>query len=168
VALRGDGDSTLKVFDLDGSAVLLKHHSPPAATTRVDEMALTADGEHLLTVNNAEDRPTRTCSRRTATATNSSVRELSKITISGTAFPGTPAIEQPTWDPHDQALLRVVPILGKPGGCGTATCDGGDGDRSDHRHAGSMVSVLSIRPRTPVVRSATADPTAPRSDRMTT
>src|SRR3954463_5313036 len=50
---------------------------------------------------------------------------LSKITIDPVLFPGTPAIEQPTWDPTTQRFYVSVPILGKPGGCGTATCDGG-------------------------------------------
>src|SRR2546430_12220936 len=46
-----------------------------------------------------------------------------------TLFPYTTlfrsAIEQPTWDPTTKRFYVSVPILGKPGGCGTATCDGG-------------------------------------------
>src|SRR5207244_3727776 len=51
----GDGDSTLKVFDLDGPNALAQAPLFTGGTTRVDEMALTTDGELLLTVNNAED-----------------------------------------------------------------------------------------------------------------
>src|SRR5438046_9550512 len=42
----GDGDSTLKVFDLDGSNSSVQTLST-GGTTRVDEMALTTDGELL-------------------------------------------------------------------------------------------------------------------------
>src|SRR5882762_5084463 len=121
----GDGDSTLKVFDLDGSAGLAQPPLSTGGTTRVDEMALTADGELLLTVNNAEDPPYANLFAANGDRNHSSVRELTKITISGTVFPGTPAIEQPTWDPKTKRFYVSVPILGKPGGCGTATCDGG-------------------------------------------
>jgi len=121
----GDGDSTLKVFDLDGSGGLAQAPLSTGGATRVDEMALTADGEHLLTVNNAEDPPYANLFAANGDRNHSSVRELSKITISGTVFPGTPAIEQPTWDPKTKRFYVSVPILGKPGGCGTATCDGG-------------------------------------------
>src|SRR6185437_9789686 len=41
----GDGDSTLKVFDLDApTATALKQSINTGGTTRVDEMALTTDG----------------------------------------------------------------------------------------------------------------------------
>src|SRR5882724_6537975 len=121
----GDGDSTLKVFDLDGSGGLAQAPLSTGGTTRVDEMALTTDGEHLLTVNNAEDPPYANLFAANGDRNHSSVRELSKITIDPVAFPGTPAIEQPTWDPTTRRFYVSVPILGKPGGCGTATCDGG-------------------------------------------
>src|SRR6266487_2727538 len=58
------GDSTLKVFDLDApNASALKETKSTRRAgdagdpTRVDEMALTADGELLLTVNNAAEPP---------------------------------------------------------------------------------------------------------------
>src|SRR5882762_2464404 len=121
----GDGDSTLKVLDLDGSGGLAQPPLSTGGTTRVDEMALTADGELLLTVNNAEDPPYANLFAANGDRNHSSVQEVTKITISGTAFPGTPAIEQPTWDPTTRRFYVSVPILGKPGGCGTATCDGG-------------------------------------------
>ena len=54
----GDGDSTLKVIDLDApDASAIKQTLSTGGTTRVDEMALTSDGEMLLTANNAEDPP---------------------------------------------------------------------------------------------------------------
>src|SRR5262249_58172919 len=54
----GDGDSTLKVFDLDAPpAAALKASISTGGTTRVDEMALTSNGKLLLAANNAEDPP---------------------------------------------------------------------------------------------------------------
>src|SRR6266513_2211970 len=121
----GDGNSTLKVFDLDGPNALAQPPLSTGGTTRVDEMALTSDGELLLTVNNAEDPPFANLFAANGDRNHSSVRELTKITINATLFPGTPAIEQPTWDRRTKRFYVSVPILGKPGGCGTATCDGG-------------------------------------------
>src|SRR6266540_6759529 len=121
----GDGDSTLKVFDLDGPDALAQQPLFTGGSTRVDEMALTTDGELLLTVNNAEDPPYANLFAANGDRNHSSVREITKITISATVFPGTPGIEQPTWDPTTKRFYVSVPILGKPGGCGTATCDGG-------------------------------------------
>jgi len=121
----GDGDSTLKVFDLDGPNALAQAPLFTGGTTRVDEMALTTDGELLLTVNNAEDPPYANLFAANGDRNHSSVREITKITINATLFPDTPGIEQPTWDPKTKRFYVSVPILGKPGGCGTATCDGG-------------------------------------------
>src|SRR5260370_42033197 len=54
----GDGNSTLKVFDLDApTASALKQSIPTGGTTRVDEMALTTDGRQLLARKKAEDPP---------------------------------------------------------------------------------------------------------------
>src|SRR3989442_3813837 len=121
----GDGDSTLKVFDLDGPNALAQAPLFTGGTTRVDEMALTTDGELLLTVNNAEDPPYANLFAANGDRNHSSVREITKITINATLFPDTPGIEQPTWDPKTKRFYVSVPVLGKPGGCGTATCDGG-------------------------------------------
>src|SRR2546425_1002164 len=121
----GDGDSTLKVFDLDGPNALAQPALSTGGSTRVDEMALTTDGELLLTVNNAEDPPYANLFAANGDRNHSSVREITKITINATLFPDTSGIEQPTWDPKTKRFYVSVPVLGKPGGCGTATCDGG-------------------------------------------
>jgi len=130
----GDGNSTLKVFDLDApTASALKETIPSGvpADNRLDEMALTADGELLLTVNNAaEPLPFATLFAANGDRNHSSVLVLSRITIDDNLFPGSAAIEQPTWDPTTKRFYVSVPILGKPGGCkdahnNTITCDGG-------------------------------------------
>jgi hypothetical protein len=125
----GDGDSTLKVFDLDApdaSALKQTIATGTPSDNRVDEMALTSDGEHLLTVNNAaEPLPFANLFAANGHRGHSSVVNLSRITIDTALFPGTPAIEQPAWDPKTKRFYVSVPILGKPGGCAPATCDGG-------------------------------------------
>jgi hypothetical protein len=125
----GDGDSTLKVFDLDSPDVsALKATVSTGGEARVDEMALTPDGELLLVANNADTPPFGTLFAANGDRNFNSVNDgsrISKITIDPVAFPDTPGIEQPTWDPKTKRFYVSVPILGKPGGCGTATCDGG-------------------------------------------
>ena len=121
----GDGDSTLKVFDLNApNASALKATLSTGGEARVDEMALTTDGNLLLTVNNADDPPFATLFAANGDRSFNSVREITKITIDATIFPGTPAIEQPAWDPKTERFYVSVPILGEnPPGC--TTCDGG-------------------------------------------
>ena len=131
----GDGDSTLKVFDLDGPDALAQQPLSTGGSTRVDEMALTTDGELLLTVNNAEDPPFANLFVANGDRNHSSVREITKITIDIGA--DIPAIEQPTWDPKTERFYVSVPVVGdNPAGCisradpkatppKVVTCDGG-------------------------------------------
>src|ERR1700738_4139047 len=57
----GDGNSTLKVFDLSAPPlVALKASISTGGTTRVDEMAVSTDGRLLLLAKHAEDPPFRT------------------------------------------------------------------------------------------------------------
>src|SRR5580658_2018248 len=54
----GDGDSTVKVFDLEApAAAALKQAVSSGGVARVDEMALTTDGTLLFAANNADDPP---------------------------------------------------------------------------------------------------------------
>jgi len=111
----GDGDSTLKVFDLDGSGALAQPALKTGGKFRVDEMAMTTDGELLLTVNNADEPPFATLFAANGDRNHSSVRELSHITINADLFPDTPGIEQPAWDPKTKRFYVSVPILGSRG-----------------------------------------------------
>jgi hypothetical protein len=127
----GDGDSTLKVFDLDGPNALAQPPLFTGGSTRVDEMALTTDGELLLTVNNAEDPPFANLFAANGDRNHSSVREITKITVDIGA--DIPAMEQPTWDPKTRRFYVSVPVVGgNPAGCVSraspgvvVTCDGG-------------------------------------------
>src|SRR5262249_58884242 len=70
----GDGDSTLKVIDLNApNKSAIKQSVPTGGTTRVDEMALTTDGKLLLAANNAEDPPFGTVFRANGDQSVSSV-----------------------------------------------------------------------------------------------
>ncbi|HEX6840378.1 MAG TPA: hypothetical protein VF113_02575 [Stellaceae bacterium] len=132
----GDGDSTLKVFDLDApTATALKQSIPTGGTTRVDEMALTTDGRLLLAANNAEDPPFGTLFRANGDARVSTVVILSKIVVSNAIVPAGAglSIEQPAWDPKTERFYVSVPVIANnPTGCNFGqvpnapiTCDGG-------------------------------------------
>jgi hypothetical protein len=119
----GDGDSTLKVFDLDApdASALKETKSTRRSTdagiaTRVDEMGLTSDGELLLTVNNAAEPPFATLFVANGDSSSSSVHEIGRITIDPLVFPVAPGIEQPAWDPKTKRFYVSVPVLGADGG----------------------------------------------------
>jgi hypothetical protein len=131
----GDGDSTLKVIDLDApNASAIKQTLSTGGTTRVDEMALTSDGELLLTANNAEDPPFGNLFAANGDRNHSSVLMLAKVLIDSTIVPADAglSIEQPTWDPKTRRFYVSVPVIANnPAGCnfgqnpGPITCDGG-------------------------------------------
>ena len=136
----GDGDSTLKVFDLEAPpAVALKQTVPTGGTTRVDEMALTSNGKLLLAANNAEDPPFATLFNANGNAAKSHVSIISRITVANAIMPAGfgLSIEQPTWDPGTKRFYTSLPVIANnPSGCnfgqlptpaapGPITCDGG-------------------------------------------
>ncbi len=131
----GDGNSTLRVMDLD---------APPASATqqvvstgggtRVDEMALTPDGELLMAANNAEDPPYATLFAANGDRGFSAVSQLSHITVDPSIVPpgfGL-SIEQQTWEPKTARFYASIPVIANnPAGCnygqlsGPITCHGG-------------------------------------------
>ncbi len=131
----GDGDSTLKVIDLDApNAFAIKQTIPTGGTKRVDEMALTSDGELLLTANNADDPPFGTLFAANGDRNVSSVQMLAKINIDPAIVPSGAglSIEQPAWDPTTGRFYVSVPVIANnPAGCnfnadlGNVTCHGG-------------------------------------------
>jgi len=131
----GDGNSTLKIFDLDAPPTLaLKQTISTGGTTRVDEMALTTDGRLLLAANNAEDPPYATLFAANGDDATDHTSKSTKITIDLTIMPkgfGL-SIEQPAWDPKTRRFYTSLPIVANnPPGCnygqlpGPITCDGG-------------------------------------------
>lgn len=129
----GDGDSTLKIFDLDSpSAAMAQAPVSTGGATRVDEMALTTDGSLLLAANNAEDPPFATLLKANGDAGMSNVSIIVRIGVDATIIPPGKglSIEQPTWEPRTRRFLVSVPtIAGNPAGCnigGPAPfCEGG-------------------------------------------
>ncbi len=129
----GDGDSTLKVIDLDTSPPI-KQTISTGGTTRVDEMALTTDGKLLLAANNAEDPPFATLFAANGDNAVSNVTKIIKISVDPTIIPANAglSLEQPAWDPKTQRFYTSIPIIANnPPGCnfgqlaGPITCHGG-------------------------------------------
>src|SRR4029077_14549864 len=117
----GDGNSTLKVFDLNApTASALKQSIPTGGTTRVDEMALTTDGRLLLAAHNAENPPFGTLFRANGDANVSNVVALLKVTVSPSILPAGfgLSIEQPAWDPQTERFYVSIPVIANnPTGC---------------------------------------------------
>jgi hypothetical protein len=126
----GDGDSTLKVIDLNTSPPI-KQVIPTGGTTRLDEMAITDDGLLLIAANNAEDPPFATLFSANGNAAVSNVFKIAKISVDPTILPSGfgLSLEQPAWDPATQRFFTSIPtIANNPPGCvlgGTPACSGG-------------------------------------------
>jgi hypothetical protein len=134
----GDGDSTLKVFNLG---------SPPGPTgyapaqiistggmARVDEMALTPDGKLLVASNNADDPPFATLFVANGDFGVSKVQIMTKINVDPSIIPPGYGLgmEQSTWESKTNRFYVSLPnIANNPAGCnygqntGPITCEGG-------------------------------------------
>jgi hypothetical protein len=127
----GDGDSTLKVIDLDASSTPIKQSINTGGTTRVDEMALTTDGETLIAANNAEDPPFATVFQANGDRSASNVTIFTRVTADPSIIPpgNGLSMEQPTWEPRTQRFYVSIPqIANNPAGCsfgGPVFCQGG-------------------------------------------
>jgi len=131
----GDGNSHLKVFDLDAPPLAaLKADVSTGGTTRLDEMALTSNGRLLLAANNAEDPPFATVFQANGDEEKNRVRIVTKVTVDPNIIPSGfgLSLEQPTWDPRTKRFYTSIPIIANnPSGCnygqlsGPITCDGG-------------------------------------------
>jgi hypothetical protein len=107
----GDGDSTLKVIDLDKGKIVATRSTN--GTTRLDEMALTTDGKFLLTANNAEDPPYATLFTVSGDEDCDSIDMGTKITADASVIPGGfgLSIEQPAWDPKTRRFYTSIPVI---------------------------------------------------------
>jgi hypothetical protein len=122
----GDGDSSLKVIDLDNLTTPIQQTlftvSPAgkAGTSRVDEMALTTDGTLLLAANNAEDPPYATLFAANGDNAVSNVKAIIAIGVDATIIPAGNglSLEQPAWDPTTARFYVSIPIIANnPPGC---------------------------------------------------
>ncbi len=128
----GDGDSTLKVIDLNApNASAIKQTIKTGGTTRVDEMALNTEGTLLLAANNAEDPPFGTLFRANGDAGTSATSIIARIQVDNAIVPAGPglSIEQPVWEPRTRRFYTSIPqIANNPTGCtfgGPTFCQGG-------------------------------------------
>jgi hypothetical protein len=116
----GDGDSTLKVIDLDDLKNPIKAIISTGGTTRVDEMALTTDGKLLLAANNAEDPPYATLFTANGDSPTNHTAKIIKISVASTIIPTGAglSLEQPAWDPKTERFYTSIPtIANNPAGC---------------------------------------------------
>jgi hypothetical protein len=127
----GDGNSTLKVFDLNSSSNAPVASIPTGGTTRVDEMDVTSDGELLLAANNAEDPPFATLFAANGDRGFNSTSIIMRINIDPAIIPPGEglSIEQPAWEPKTGRFYTSLPqIANNPPGCtfgGPNYCQGG-------------------------------------------
>ncbi len=127
----GDGDSSLKVFDLNSSSNAAVVSIKTGGATRVDEMDVTSDGELLLAANNAEDPPFATLFAANGDRSFNSVSIIMRINIDPTIIPPGEglSIEQPAWEPKTGRFYTSLPqIANNPPGCtfgGPNYCQGG-------------------------------------------
>jgi hypothetical protein len=130
----GDGDSTLKVIDLDATTNPIKQIISTGGTTRLDEMALTTDGTLLFGANNAEDPPFGTLFAANDDSATSHTSIIIRVTVDPAIVPAGAglSIEQPAWDPATARFYTSIPIIANnPPGCnfgqnpGPITCHGG-------------------------------------------
>jgi hypothetical protein len=130
----GDGNSTLKVIDLNSPVSPIRQSISTGGTTRVDEMALTSDGTLLLAANNAEDPPFATLFAANGDSGASHTSIIIRISVDPTIIPAGfgLSLEQPAWDPQTERFYTSIPIIANnPPGCnfgqvaGPITCHGG-------------------------------------------
>jgi len=131
----GDGNSTLKVIDLDAPpAAALKASIATGGSTRVDEMALTSNGRVLIAANNAEDPPFATLFEANGNDDHNHTKIVAHISVDPAIMPAGIglSLEQPAWDPQTKRFFTSIPIIANnPAGCnadgnaGPITCDGG-------------------------------------------
>jgi hypothetical protein len=131
----GDGDSTVKVIDLDKGEIVATRST--GGHTRLDEMALTSDGKYLFAANNAEDPPYGTLFTVTGDDDCDSIDMGTRISVDFSVIPATfgLSIEQPAWDPQTKRFYTSIPIIAEnPPGCNygqlnpapaSFTCSGG-------------------------------------------
>src|SRR5262249_46066255 len=102
----GDGDSTVKVFDLTSNPPRPFDPIPTGGQNRADEMAFDQRDHVVLVANDAEDTPFVTF------ISTGSRAVLGRIFFDGVqAHLATNGLEQPIWDPDTQLFYLSVPEI---------------------------------------------------------
>jgi hypothetical protein len=114
----GDGNSTLKVIDLDAGAIAQTIST--GGLFRLDEMALTGNGLLLFGANNADDPPFGTLFRANADNPTTNVAPIAQVQVDPNIIPPGAglSIEQPAWEPLNARFFTSIPqIANNPPGC---------------------------------------------------
>ena len=120
ILFAGDGDSTLKSFDVStpSSPTAMYPTLNTGGTKRVDEMAYSPTANLVLVANNADDP-----AFGTLVDANTGLPVHSNIVV-----PGGQGLEQPVWDPNTNSFFISVPQFGAdptdPGGVAEIKTDG--------------------------------------------
>ncbi|MGA8760579.1 MAG: hypothetical protein WB611_30490 [Stellaceae bacterium] len=123
----GDGNSTLKVIDLDKGSIV--QSVPTGGQFRVDEMALTgimSNGQQLLlAANNADDPPFATLFQVNGNNFNNYINIRTRITVDPSLIPPGMglSLEQPSWDPTSKRFYVSIPQINYPAGCTIGAVD---------------------------------------------
>jgi len=115
----GDGDSTLKIFNIDSGALLQIFNTGANPPTRVDEMAMSTDGQFLLAANNAADPPFATLFSVDEESCLVDTGDALKIEADPSVIPSGfgLSIEQPAWVELIHRFVVSVPVIkGNPAG----------------------------------------------------
>ncbi len=125
----GDGDSTLKGFDLNNANAPLPNTpiaTGPTTDNRVDEMGYSPQTHTLLVMN---DAPTTGSPFGTLIDTNTDTI-THQIVLDGTngAPNATAGVEQPAWDANTGLFYVTIPEIGGGGPGGIAAIDPGTGN----------------------------------------
>src|SRR5262249_6021181 len=111
----GDGDSTVKVIDLNlfpPNGIVQSIST--GGSTRVDEMAFDTHGTFVLAANNPEDPPFATLFNANGNnAPPSNVTKKIKVTVDPNIIPPSfgLSLEQPTWEPSTQRFYTSIPLI---------------------------------------------------------
>jgi len=115
----GNGDSTLKGFNIPANTQFANVVTGPPSDNRVDEMAYDPISNTIMAANNAASPPFATI----VNAANGAI--VKQVTFNGTG--GTPnatnGIEQPAYDPVTHTFFVSVPQIGGSGPGGVAEVD---------------------------------------------
>ncbi len=140
----GDGDSTLKVIDLDATTNPIKQILNTGGKTRVDEMALTTDGKFIIAANNAEDPPFATLFKANGDNHVSNVTKIVTISVDSAIIPAGfgLSLEQPAWDPKTQRFYTSIPVIANnpPASGSNKACDYGQGSGGPPCSGGLLVT----------------------------
>lgn len=116
----GNGDSTLKGFNLPAGTQIANIPTGLASDNRVDEMAFDPNTKRIMAANNAAPVPFVTL---VDTTSNTIVNKIAFDGTNGTPDATAGGIEQPAYNPVTNSFFVSVPQIGNSGPGGVAELD---------------------------------------------